>query len=87
MQAALLLCARVAVLARGDEGLVRVVLPQILVLALRQGIARHVRGCLVFALAHICVACSENGCRCALDKASGSPGNTPQHMCLPASCC
>ena len=77
VQAALLLCARVVVLAKGDEALVRVLLPQILVLALRQGIARHVRGCLVFALAHICVACSENGCRCELDK--------PQGVCKHAS--
>ena len=77
VQAALLLCARVVVLAKGDEALVRVLLPQILILALRPGIARHVRGCLVFALAHICVACSENGCRCELDM--------PQGVCKRAS--
>ena len=83
VQAALLLCARVIVLAKGDEALVRVLLPQILILALRQGIARHVRGCLVFALAHICVACSENGCRCEL----GQPQGMCKHASAPVSVC
>ena len=60
----------------------RVLLPQILVLALRQGVARHVRGCLVSALAHLCVACSENGCRCELDEPQGPCKHASAHACV-----
>lgn len=63
MQAALLLSARLIVLTGGDEALVRVLLPQILVLALRHGVPPPVQGCAVYALAHVCVACSRRGCR------------------------
>ena len=50
-------------LSNGDEKLVRVLLPQILDLALRQQAQPHVLGCAVYALAHISVACARNSCR------------------------
>jgi len=63
LQAALLLCARLTVLTNGDEKLVRILLPQILVLALKDSVQPSVLGCAVYALAHVCVACARNSCR------------------------
>jgi hypothetical protein len=63
LQAALLLCARVVALSAGDEELVRVLLPQILAQAASNSVQPPVRGCTVYALAHICAACARNGCR------------------------
>ena len=63
LQAALLLCARVVALSAGDEELVRVLLPQILVQAASSSVQPPVRGCIVYALAHICAACARDGCR------------------------
>ena len=63
MQAALLMYARVIVLSNGDEKLVRVLLPQILDLALRESLPSAVLGCAAYALAHISVACARNSCR------------------------
>ena len=60
VQAALLLCARVVVLSNGDEKLVRVLLPQILDLALRQQAQPHVLGCAVYAVgSHLCRLCAQ----------------------------
>ena len=63
LQAALLLCARLTVLSNSDEQLVRILLPQILVLALKDSVQPSVLGCAVYALAHVCVACARNSCR------------------------